>query len=381
MYVVAHNGSAIFGGGELAVVRLLQGLQGRGHRVLLLCRDAIVAGRVEDFGVPAGVQRVGGDLALPDAFRLAGRLRHERPDVVLLTTFKKVLLAGLGARIAGVPRVVQRIGLESDTPARGRRYRWAYRNLVDDVVVNARSMRAPFLAAAPGLDPARVSVIPQGVVEPRRRCEPGALRRELGIPAGAPVFGAVARLARQKRLDRLIAALSHLPNEVHCVVAGAGEEEDALRALAARSGVADRFHLAGHRDDVGDVLDALDAYVVCSDREGMCNAMLEAMAFGLPVVSTPVSGAEEALRPFIDGTRPGRVVGFGEGELPAALRDLLADVDVRRAMGDAARRRAEASFGFDAMVLRWEALLGGTAPAWDRPARRVAADAMAGIGV
>jgi hypothetical protein len=50
-------------------------------------------------------------------------------------------------------------------------------------------------------------------------------------------------------------------------------------------------------------------------------------------------------------------------------------------MGDAARRRAEASFGFDAMVLRWEALLGGISAPRERPARRVAADAMAGIGV
>jgi glycosyltransferase involved in cell wall biosynthesis len=359
MYVIAHNGSSIFGGGELGTVLLLAGLQARGHRVLMLCRDREIAARVESYGVPADVQRVGGDAMATDALRLGLRLRRERPDAVILTTFKKVVLSGLGARIGGARPVVQRIVLEGDTPARGARYRWAIRRLVDYVTLNADAMRGPFLAGDPELDPRRVITLLDGVRTPQRDREPGAVRRELGIPADAPVVGAVARLARQKRLDRLVRALAVLPADVHCIVTGEGEEREPLQALATELGVADRLHLPGFRRDVGDVLDALDVFVVCSDREGMANAMLEAMAFGIPIVSTLVSGAKEALEPGPDGIAPGEIIESSVDALASALRRLIGDADARRAMGEAGRRRVAERFSYERWLDRWEALLSG----------------------
>ena len=370
MYVIAHNGSPIFGGGELGTVLLLAGLQARGHRVLMLCRDREIAVRVESYGVPAGVQRVGGDAVVTDALRLAARLRRERPDAVILTSFRKVLLGGLGARLGGARPVVQRIVLEGDSPARGARYRWAIRRCVDFVALNTEALRAPFLAGDPSLDPRRVITLHDGVRTPERTREPGAVRRELGIPAAAPVVGAVARLARQKRLDRLVRALADLPQDVHCVITGEGEERAPLASLAAGLGVAGRLHLPGFRRDVGDVLGALDLFVVSSDREGMANAMLEAMAFGVPIVSTRVSGADEALEADEDGSAPGEIVGFSVDDLAAALSRLLADADARRAMGEAGRRHVAARFATSGC---WT---GGrrcspAAEAWDegRPAR------------
>src|SRR5688500_18535273 len=205
MYVLAHNASGILGGGEIGTALLLAGLQRRGHRVLMLMRDDAMAARVASaYGIPTGVQRVGGDAMLPDAFRLAARIRRERPDAVVLTTFKKVFLSGLGARMAGAPFVVQRIVLQGDTPARGARYRTALRRFVDVVTLNADAMRPAFLAGDPRLDPSKVVTILDGVRAPERSKEPGAVRRELGIPADAFVLGCVARLARQKRFDRLL---------------------------------------------------------------------------------------------------------------------------------------------------------------------------------
>jgi glycosyltransferase involved in cell wall biosynthesis len=359
MYVIAHNGSAILGGGELAALRLLRGLQRRGHRVLMLMRDETMAGLAAAHGVPAAALRVGGHVSMVDAMKLAARLRRERPDAVLLTTFRKVLPAAMGARLAGVPRVIQRIGLQTDTPARGAYYRWALSRLLHAVVVNAEEMRAPFLAAAPLADPANVHTILQGVRPHRRVRAPGALRRELGIPADAPVVGAVARLARQKRLDRLVRAVALLPGDVHCVIAGDGDEGSALRRLSAELGIGARVHLAGFRRDVADVLGDVDVLAVTSDREGMSNAMLEAMALGVPVVSTPVAGAAEALRPFADGSAPGEIVGFAEDAVAAALRRLLADPAARREMGSAGRRRIAESFDYETMIDRWERVLAG----------------------
>ncbi|MFL5542065.1 MAG: glycosyltransferase [Longimicrobiaceae bacterium] len=355
MFVVAHNGARIWGGAERATALLLAGLQARGHRVLLLCNDALVARRAGEMGVPARILPLGGDGMITHAIRLAAVLRRERPDAFIVGTFRKLFLAALGARLARVPRVVARVGLETDTP-RSLKYRLALPRWVDAVVVNATRIRAAF-DALPGLGPERVCVIPNGVVPPERRQPRGTLRAQLGIEADAPVVGAVARLARQKRLDRLLRAVAALPAEVRCVVAGDGEERESLEALAKGLGISGRVHFLGHRDDTGDVLDALDVFVVSSGREGLSNAMLEALAAGVPVVSTRVSGADDALEPFADGSAPGVIVGSGDDDLASALRQLLGDADLRARMGEAAKRRAAERFGFEGMLDRWEAVL------------------------
>ncbi len=357
MFVVAHNGARIWGGGERAPVLLLAGLRERGHRVLLLCNDEAVAERARGMGVPAEVLPLGGDAALHHALRMARRLRALRPDVFLAVSFRKLFLASLAARLGGVPRVVARVGLETDTP-RSPKYRVALGRWVDAVVVNASRIRAPF-EALPGWGRGRVTVIHNGVHPPAPRAEPGAVRRALGIAPDAPVVGTVARLSRQKRLDRLWEAVALLPADTHCLVAGRGGREDRLRALAARLGIAERVHLLGHRDDTADVLGAMDVFVTASDTEGLSNAMLEALACGVPVVSTPVSGADDALAPLPNGRAPGAVAGWTPRELADAVRPLLADAALRARAGGAAREVARERFGFDGMLDRWERVLRG----------------------
>jgi glycosyltransferase involved in cell wall biosynthesis len=354
LHVTAHNGASILGGGEIWTALLLAGLQRRGHRVEMLCRDAGMAARIREFGVPAEVQHVGGSVAAHDALRLARRLRRSRPDALLLTSFKKLVLAGMGARLAGVPFVVQRIVLSTDHGGRGAQYRFALRNLVDAVVLNAESMRPAFLGHAPGLDASRLLTIHDGVTRPPLQRPPGSLRAELGIPATAQVVGSVTRLAEQKRLDRLLDAVTSLPG-VHCLLAGEGPLEAELRARADRLGIAGRTHFTGFRRDIGDVLAALDVFVICSSKEGMANAMLEAMAAGVPVVSTPVSGAAEALGVGVDAA--GVIIDEQAAGLPSVLKRLLDDAAARDSLGRRAASRASAEFGFDGMLDRWEALL------------------------
>ncbi len=357
MFVVAHVGARVWGGAERAVAQLLAGLQARGHRVLLLCNDPVVAAPAAALGIPAEILPLGGDVSLHHAVRLAMRLRTLRPDVLLVGMFKKVWLAGLAGRMAGVPRTVVRVGLQSDVP-RNAKYRFAFRRLVDHVVVVAERL-GPAYAALPGYGPARVSVIPNAVHPPVRRLPPGALRASLGIAPDALVVGAVARLATQKRLDRLLDAVARLPADVHCVIAGEGPCEHDLREQAAAGGLAARVHFVGYHADVGDVLHALDVFAVTSQQEGMSNAMLEALAAGVPIVSTPVSGTEEALRPGGEGTAPGRVVDFDVDAIADGLRTLLADRSLRERMGIAAAHRAAREFAFPRVLDRWEQVLAG----------------------
>jgi glycosyltransferase involved in cell wall biosynthesis len=354
MRVVAHNGARVWGGAERALVLLLAGLAERGHYVRFLCSDPGVAGHARELGVEPRILPLGGDVSVHHAVRLAGYLRRERPDVLLVGTFKKVWLAGLAARMAGVPRVVARIGLETDVP-RNLKYRFAFRHLVDHVAVVSVRMR-PAYERLLGWKSGRVSVIPTGVPVPERRRPRGAVRAELGIAHDVPCVGVVARLASQKRIDRLLEAVARLP-EVHCVVAGEGPQRGALERRAAELGIGGRVRFPGFRRDVGDVLDALDVFVLTSDREGLSSAMLEAMAAGLPVVSTPVSGAEEALSAGPLDFGAGLVVDFDAGAVAEGIARLLADLPLRRGMGEEGAGRAGAAFSFERMVDRWEEVL------------------------
>jgi glycosyltransferase involved in cell wall biosynthesis len=89
----------------------------------------------------------------------------------------------------------------------------------------------------------------------------------------------------------------------------------------------------------------------------MSNAMLEALVAGVPVLSTPVSGAAEALEPLADGRVPGEVVDASEEALAARLRALLADPAALAAMGAAARARARERFAWTDALERWERVL------------------------
>jgi len=294
---------------------------------------------------------------IPEAVALAFKLRRNPPDALLLTTFKKSWLGSLGGRLANVPRVVVRIGLSSDLPRRSWTYRVALRRWVDVVVTNSRSVRDEVLRDLPEVPEGRVRTVWNGVEIPER-VQRGLLRQKLGLGLEIPLVGSAGRMIGNKRHDRLIQAVSGL-NGVHCVLAGDGAERGALEELCRSTGCANRVHFLGHRQDLAALMSDLDAYVVPSDLEGMSNAMLEAMAVGVPVVSTRVSGATDALEPFADGQVPGVIVPPDALAIRSCLSELLGDPSRRARMSKAAIRRVRERFDAQARADEWEALLFG----------------------
>ena len=354
MRIVAHNGARIWGGAERATVSLLRGLGDRGHDVLLLCNSDLVADEASARGVPSRVCKIGGDIAVNHVWRIKRELEREKPDAFIVGTYKKLFMAAWGAKKAGVPRVVARVGLESDTP-RSIKYTFALRHWTDGVAVNARRMIKPF-AELGGFGHERVRLIWNSVSAPDHVVRSDKVRKELRIDDDVFVVGAVARLSIQKQLDRLIRATAEIPG-AHCVIAGEGTSREALEHLVRELNVGDRVHLLGERDDVNDVLDALDVYAVTSNSEGMSNAMLEAMSRGLPVVSTDVSGAEDALAPDSSGNAAGLIVGFEVESLTSALERLRADRPLRDKLAQEARQRALNQFSREKMLSDWEEFL------------------------
>lgn len=350
--IAAHISASEWGGAERRSLVLLAGLAALGHDITVYCNTERIAGKAREHGLDAVIRPLGGDVRIDHALAFAAALRGQRPDVLILVTFRRLWLGALAARMAGVPRVISRIGLASDR-ARNAKYRGVLRSWIDDVVVNAHALRDPFIASLPARSRARVHVIPNGVSLESATSDRPRARREIGVPDHAFVVGTVARVVRQKRIDRLLDALVNAP-AAWGVIVGDGALMEEMKAHASRVGVADRVRFTGHREDVGELLPAFDAYAVTSDQEGLSSGMLEALAAGLPVVSTPVSGAAEAL---LGDPVCGMVVGFDAAELGAALNALREQPALRDRLADAALKVARDRYSVDAMIGAWDALL------------------------
>ena len=181
-------------------------------------------------------------------------------------------------------------------------------------------------------------------------------RARLGLEPGHFVLGCVARLVPVKRHHDLIAAFSRLAESrpgLRLMLIGDGPLEGVLRAQAQAAGVGPQVRFLGARQDVDTLLPLLDAFVLCSATEGMSNALLEAMAAGLPVVATAVGGNPEVV---LDGEVGFLVAPAAPERLAAAIDRLAADRSAARAMGHRGRERVNRWFSDAAMVAAWSGL-------------------------
>ncbi|MGH7446804.1 MAG: glycosyltransferase family 4 protein, partial [Longimicrobiales bacterium] len=157
--IAAHISASEWGGAERHSIALLAALAQRGHAVVVYCNTARIAEKVREAGLVAVISPLRGDVMISNALGFARHLRRQRPDVLLLITFRRLLLGALAGRIARVPRIISRIGLASDV-ARSAKYRFVLRRWIDDVVVNAQALRDPFVSSLPSAARVRVHVIP-----------------------------------------------------------------------------------------------------------------------------------------------------------------------------------------------------------------------------
>ncbi|HUT53320.1 MAG TPA: glycosyltransferase [bacterium] len=304
-------------------------------------------------------------LKMPLAFfKLLRELKSERPHVLHCWLFQANLLGRLAARLTGVPANIS--GLRVAEMERTGQYgpdRWSA-GLVTRYAAVCEAVAAHYREKL-GLAAERIAVVRNGIDPvPFAEADPGALKRELGIAEGSRVIGALGRLHRQKGLDTLVRAmpalLGRFPDLV-LVIAGDGPERDRLGRLAESEGVAGSVKFPGEWHRAPEFMAALDVFVLPSRWEGMPNALLEAMAAGVPAVASRVGGVAEIMA----GGGPGGPVAGETGimiepedarALARAVSALLEDEKRRTAMGSSARRRARSEFSLDQMVRGYEAL-------------------------
>ncbi|WP_341676017.1 glycosyltransferase family 4 protein [Niveibacterium sp. SC-1] len=209
------------------------------------------------------------------------------------------------------------------------------------VICNSRFIQRE-IASHFGLPLERLPLIENGVDLARFRPADAeakhAARVALKLPLEARLFGFVGSGFERKGLD---ACIRHLPAEVHLVVAGKDREEPRYRRLAAQAGCARRVHFLGPQRDVAPIYRAADAFVFPAVYEPFGNVVLEAMASGLPALTSRSCGAESLIR---EGENGWLVDAFDADQIRSrmqALADLLETPAQCATVGAAARKAAE----------------------------------------
>lgn len=185
--------------------------------------------------------------------------------------------------------------------------------------------------------------------------EPGWLA-DHGVPsARGPVVGTLARLAPQKRLDLLIEVFARIL-EVHegavLLIGGTGNERERLRARVASLGLESAVRFLGYVEDVAPMLRCLDLFMLPSAQEGMPNALLEAMACGIPSVCTAVGGVTD----IIDSGTEGLLCPPGDVDcMRLSALAILGDETLARRLGEASRARVMRDFSLSGMLDKAEA--------------------------
>lgn len=307
-------------------------------------------------------KRPGNDVAM--LVKLWRIFRGMRPDIVHSRNLA-AMEAQLPAWLAGVPcRIHGEHGRDMfDLDGTSRKYRWVrrlYRPLIHRYIALSRELY-DYLQGRVGVKASKLRHICNGVdVEQFRPA--GVSNRESVLPHGFAcrdclLIGSVGRLEAVKDQLTLVRAFSELCRQrpentgLRLVLIGDGSLRPGIEQLVEQLGMQDRVWLAGSREDVPQLLSALDVFVLPSLAEGISNTILEAMACALPVVATRVGGNAELVR---EGETGFLVPRADPRAMSQALLAYVDDAAMRSAHGSAARALAEDEFSIARMTVRYQ---------------------------
>ena len=348
---LAHTFSV--GGAEEMVLNLVRHLPPRFEPMACCIHDAGPIGEeIRRTGTPLAVLGLNPGLRRPfDVSGIRAYLRETRPQIVHTFLLTASLYGRLAAILEHVPIV---IGTEVNIYQRKKKHHAIAERLLmagtDRVVVSAESVR-DFYIDQVHADPAKVEVIYNAVdFEQARATMPrAAMRAALGVPDAVQVAGVIARLTEQKGHRFLFEAMAVTPalSRLHLLVIGGGDLQADLVACVAALGIAARVHFLGPRRDLGDLLGAMDLFVMPSLWEGLPLSLVLAMGAGLPSVATAVAGIPEV----VDHDRTGLLVPAADAPaLGAALARIVTDAALRDRLGAAGRASVRPRFGVDRYV-------------------------------
>jgi glycosyltransferase involved in cell wall biosynthesis len=280
-----------------------------------------------------------------------GFLRGRSIDIIHSHKSKENVLAFFVAKSAGIPHLVRTQHGRAELKTLKDYFVYALERMtlraVNQVLNGSSDLGR---RTARYLDRSKVKVVRNAINldEVSSALTHEAAKRKLGIPENALLVGTAARLEPVKRIDIFLETARHIGGHlanVFFVVAGDGSERARMEQRIRRTALESRVRFLGHRDDVYDILRALDLLLITSDHEGLPTVVLEAMALGTPVVSRNVGGIAEA----IDDRGSGVLVDSSDPRsIAQACLPLLTDRDMACRLSRAAREKVVENFSADA---------------------------------
>ncbi len=345
------------GGAETIFLELASGLRDRGWRTrTVVVGSGWVLDGVRARELPVDIVPTRGRLDFSYLRQLHGLVRRHGVKLIHAHMYSPAVYASIVGGLTGASVVATFHGrTDVDREGIGRRLRYRLINRQATVVCVSTSL-------ATELDPdgrgrfRDLRVIHNGVdTSARGETRRSLLRREHGVSDDTFLVGAIGNVRPAKDYPNLLRAASRLRADESVKFCIVGQPTDPLYSELLRIrddlGLSERVSFWGFRNDIPDVLSAMDALVISSSSEGFSLAAVQAMSAGRPVIATRCGGPEEILTHGVDGIL---VPTSDPDSLAAAIRTIAADRALREGLARAARETAVTRFSLTAMLDQYE---------------------------
>lgn len=356
MKIFISESSTAVGGQELAVLLHAEGLIKRGHDLRLIvepgspiCVSALEK-RLPIRQVPMKRSQY------PSAIRTFMRmLVSEQPAILQVNSSRDSWIGSIASRLMRDRPKIIRMRHTSAPLNRSLTTRLLYRHLLDFVIVTGGERTKRGLVERDGLDPHCVAAFPIGIdVRHFRPASPEPdLRQELGLPSGCQLVGLISYLRTYKGHKYFVEAAERVltqHKDVIFLIVGEGPEEAAIRGHIESRGLSGQVRMLGGRygEDLLNVFRSLDLFVIPSiEGDTIPQVLMQALAMGLPVVSTTVGSIPDVI---LDGETGFIVPPRDSLALADRIGRLLDNASLRADFGARGRALVERSYSLDLML-------------------------------
>ena len=353
--------SLVVGGAESQLVMLARELHKRGYlcEVFALRAEGALLATLETLGIPVsnGNFSMGKDrlTLLLGVWSLWRCIFRNRPCVVHSYLPLSNFISSIVARLAGASVVItarRGLGIHQEMESRWKYFDRISNALSSAITVNSKAVEEDTITRD-GVDRGKLRCIYNGLDLSRFNISASKselMRLKLGLTPTDFAWVMVASLIDYKGHMDLLRAFAEFSNSTSTRLFLVGRDRGAqsnIEVMISELGIADRVILLGDRSDVPDILSAMNAYVMASHTEGFSNAILEAMAAGLPIVATTVGGNAEALQ---DGELGLLVEPHNHIALASAMHKIMNNQELRQKLSIAAALNVRRKYSVESMV-------------------------------